>query len=665
LKTSPRQIAACLAGAAAAVLLLASATSQAMPEPPDPPPPPPPAEPPPPPPPPPPPSPPPPSRQFAQCEDGLDNDGDSKIDYPADPGCGIDTDLDETDPPPPPPPPPPPRPPPPPPPPPPPSAPVCDPHATWGIDRIDQRRCPLDGQFRPQHDGTGVTIYVVDSGIARDHSEFGTRARFGANYGGDGIADRDCHGHGTHVAAIAAGRTYGVARNARVVAVRVGGCDYVGADRPSTTRVEQAIAWINDDHQLGTPAVVNISGEGTGVVDDVQHSIETEGLVYVVAVGQNAFGENGHGACNPGGDVWTDATDAIVVSSSDANDARQREAFYGPCVDVYAPGVNVTSAWPTVPTAGIACSQKDNQGPASTTASKACTGTSFAAPHVAGAAALYLQMQPNARPEQVERAIRQMATSDAIDQGIMGLPRHRLLHVRPMPKHGDGLETVGISRPAGSSVEFHLTNGFGGAATEIFRIPDAAGAHAIVGDWDGDGRSTPGLYWDGGFWQLSNGFDGGFEIELTYGQTGDYPVVGDWNGDGRDTIGVFRGGHWYLSDDFSGQTHHFFHYGVYGHWPVAGDWNKDGLDRPGVFADGEWHLNDALDGTADYVVRYGLGGDIPVPGDWDGDGRDTPGIHREGWWFLSNDLSGTTHHHFPYGISGDWPLTGDWTAVPG
>ena len=191
----------------------------------------------------------------------------------------------------------------------------------------------------------------------------------------------------------------------------------------------------------------------------------------------------------------------------------------------------------------------------------------------------------------------------------------------------------------------------------------------VVGDWNGDGRTTPGWFKDG-TWRLRNANSAGnTNIEFRYGlQPGDLPVVGDWNGDGRTTVGIVREGRWHLRNaNTAGFADISFNYGRGAiDYPMAGDWNRDGRDTPAIVRDGEWHLRNSLSGGPGQIVfTYGriTRGDIPVVGDWNGNGIDTPGILRNGEWHLRNThAGGASDVFFVYGrlTRGDTPIVGDW-----
>jgi subtilisin family serine protease len=262
--------------------------------------------------------------------------------------------------------------------------------ATWGLDRIDQRNRPLSTTYNYTNTGSGVTAYIIDSGIRFSHQDFGGRAVSGVDTIDGGSAD-DCNSHGTHTAGTVGGTAYGVAKSVTLVAVRVLGCDGSGP----TSGVIAGVDWVTGNHVSG-PAVANMSlGGGTNSALDtaVRNSI-ADGITYTLSAGNgNVFGR-GVSACNQSP---ARTADAITVSATNKSDAKPKWANYGNCVDIFAPGVAVVS---------------DSNGSDTATATK--DGTSMAAPHVAGVAAMYLQTHPSATPAQVWSAIFSLATKDIV-----------------------------------------------------------------------------------------------------------------------------------------------------------------------------------------------------------------------------------------------------------
>jgi subtilisin family serine protease len=289
---------------------------------------------------------------------------------------------------------------------------------SWGLDRIDQRDLPLDERYRYSNSRRRrVNIHIVDSGIRTTHVEFGDRAFIGGDFvDDDGDSDPDdienddpdplqpdgidCYGHGTLVAGVAAGEDAGVAKRARVWSYRVIGCDGTG----TWSSVIAAI----DAITIGgsRPAVVNISlggGRSTAANASIRRSIAS-GLTYVVAAGnQNDDAAN----YSP-----SSVVQAIVVGGTTMDDRRQEVSNWGPLVDLFAPGEDIASA-----------------SPFDDLTLDVNTGTSVAAPHVTGVAALFLQTHPDALPSQVRNALIRSTTRNRISAAGPGSP-NRLLYSR-------------------------------------------------------------------------------------------------------------------------------------------------------------------------------------------------------------------------------------------
>ncbi|MFD9029788.1 S8 family peptidase [Streptomyces sp. NPDC059567] len=275
--------------------------------------------------------------------------------------------------------------------------------ATWGLDRIDQRNLPLSTTYTSDTTASNVTAYIIDTGIRTSHSEFGGRARVGTDTVGGGQNGQDCQGHGTHVAGTVGGAKYGVAKGAKLVAVRVLDCNGSG----STAGVIAGVDWVTAN--AVKPAVANMSlggGVNASLDDAVKRSIAS-GVTYAVAAGNgNILGLPAR-ACN-----YSPARvpEAITVGATDSADKRASFSNYGTCVDLFAPGVSITSAW------------KDND-----TAANTISGTSMATPHTAGVAALYLATHPTATPAQVSTALVNNATAGKVQNPLSGSP-NKLLH---------------------------------------------------------------------------------------------------------------------------------------------------------------------------------------------------------------------------------------------
>jgi subtilisin family serine protease len=264
--------------------------------------------------------------------------------------------------------------------------------ATWGIDRTDQRTLPLSGTYTYTRTGAGVTVYILDTGVRFSHQEFGGRATSGRDVVSGDNDSTDCHGHGTHVAGTAAGATYGIAKGASIVAVRVLDCN---GSAPTST-VVAGIDWVTANHTAGQPAVANMSlsgGANTALDNAVRNSI-ADGISYTLAAGNGNILGMAQNACNVSP---ARVAEAMTISSIDKSDRRVSYAGIGNCVDWFAPGLNVVSA-----------------GNGSDSGTATMSGTSMAAPHAAGVAAQYLQTNTSASPAAVRQALFDLTTKNKV-----------------------------------------------------------------------------------------------------------------------------------------------------------------------------------------------------------------------------------------------------------
>jgi subtilisin family serine protease len=270
-------------------------------------------------------------------------------------------------------------------------------NAPWGLDRIGQRTLPLNGAYSYTTTGSGVNVYIIDTGIRRTHTQFGGRAVIGFDAIGDGRNTNDCHGHGTHVAGIVGASTYGVAKAVRLFAVRVLSCSGSG----SNSGVIAGVNWVTQNHI--DPAVANMSlggGISTALDNAVRNSIAA-GVTYSIAAGNSNT--------NAANSSPARVAEAITVGSSTRTDTRSSFSNFGSVVDIFAPGSSILSTWRT-----------------SDTATATLSGTSMAAPHVAGVAARFLQSNRTASPAAVRNEIVAQATLNRLT-GIPSGTANRLL----------------------------------------------------------------------------------------------------------------------------------------------------------------------------------------------------------------------------------------------
>ncbi len=275
---------------------------------------------------------------------------------------------------------------------------------SWGLDRVDQRNLPLNNNYHWDFDGTGVRVYVIDSGIRTTHTNFGGRASWATDCTGTGQADNN--GHGTHVAGTIGGATYGIARNVQLYAVKV--CP---TNSCSNSAIACGIDYVTGQKQANPsiPMVANMSLGGpvsSAQNTAVQGSINA-GVFYAVSAGNDNTD-----ACNQSP---ASSPNAFTVAASTINDARWSSSNFGACVDLFAPGEGITSTWNT-----------------SNTATNVLNGTSMASPHVAGAAALILHQNPSWSPYQVTSVLAVRSSANKITSPGAGSP-NRLLYTLAVP----------------------------------------------------------------------------------------------------------------------------------------------------------------------------------------------------------------------------------------
>ncbi|MFI7662507.1 S8 family peptidase [Micromonospora parva] len=304
---------------------------------------------------------------------------------------------------------------------------------SWGLDRIDQRNLPLDSSYTYPNTASNVHAYIIDTGIRFSHNDFGGRATSGYDAVDGGSAD-DCNGHGTHVAGSVGGSAYGVAKAVQLVGVRVLNCSGSGTN----AGVIAGVDWVTAN--AIKPAVANMSlggGANSSLDNAVRNSIAS-GVTYGLAAGN----DSGANACNTSP---ARTTEAITVGSTTSSDARSSFSNVGTCLDIFAPGSSITSAWYT-----------------SNTATNTISGTSMATPHVVGAAALVASANPSWTPAQVRNQLVANATPNVVGNPGSGSP-NLLLYVGtgstpPPPTGCTGTNGTDVSIPdAGSAVTSSIT----------------------------------------------------------------------------------------------------------------------------------------------------------------------------------------------------------------
>jgi subtilisin family serine protease len=262
--------------------------------------------------------------------------------------------------------------------------------ATWGLDRIDERVRTLDGTYTYDQTGAGVTAYVIDTGILLSHTEFSGRLVGGFDAVTTGGNANDCNGHGTHVAGTIGGTTYGVAKQVELSPIRVLDCSGSG----TTSGVIAGVDWVTKNHKKPAVANMSLGGGASTALDDAVRRSSSAGVTYAVAAGNGNMLGIAQDACK-----YSPARvrEALTVGATTSSDAKTSWSNYGDCVDLFAPGASITSAWHT-----------------SSTATNTISGTSMASPHVAGVAALYLEANGTASPTDVFAAVQANATRNVV-----------------------------------------------------------------------------------------------------------------------------------------------------------------------------------------------------------------------------------------------------------
>ena len=325
----------------------------------------------------------------------------------------------------------------------------------WGVDRSDQVSLPLDGAYTDRSTGSGVTAYIIDTGIT-PHTDYSGRLATGRNFmpNESSSATDDCNGHGTHVAGTVGGATYGLAKDVRLVPVRVFSC----SGSTSTSTIVSAINWVIGDHTTG-PAVANMSlgGGASSSLDAATASLVDDGVITVVAAGNS-----NNNAC-----YYSPAREpsAITIGATTSSDARASFSNYGSCLDMFAPGQSITSTW-------ISSASPSN-------ATNTISGTSMAAPHVAGAAAVLWGEDTTASATTVTSTLLASRTVGKVTNAGASSPNH-LLFLSP----GEGIAP-------GAPTDVTAVNN-NGTVTVTWAAPSDSGTGEIA-SYSAGARSDAGI----------------------------------------------------------------------------------------------------------------------------------------------------------------------------
>ena len=560
-------------------------------------------------------------------------------------------------------------------------------------------------------DGTGQIVAILDSGVQTTHPFFTGRiqaeACFSTTNAGQGATTLCPNGqetgvngepgqtgtgagvncptatvsgcfHGTHVAGIAAGKNYsggpgydGVAKNAKIIAVQVftlftpAACNSASSCIGAyDSDVIAALDYIYNTFSITYPNIASINMSlGGGIsptpcgTSDYELPISnlrnTRKIATIISSGNgNSIGvgytnQISFPACVPS---------AISVGATNNSDAITSFSNYAYFLTIFAPGQSVNSSVPTN-SFGIA------------------SGTSMSAPHVAGAWAVMKSKSPTSNVDVTLNILRAKGvgipfTTTPPGGSAMNVTVPRLQLDTALRDYGN-VQTIGIFRPSNANFYLRNTNTTGVADANI--TFGASTDLPIVGDWNGDGIDTPGLYRNGLFILTDNASNPAVATyNFALGIAGDTPIVGDWDGDGKDSVGVFRptNGLLYLRNALTtGFADFTMVLGIPGDVGLAGDWNGDGKDSPGVYrpSNGVFYLTNQRCNCgvfADSTVSFGLIGDQPFVGDWNGDGITGIGAYRSsnGLTYLRNNpnTSGFADYTFVFGSNSDKALGGAW-----
>lgn len=525
--------------------------------------------------------------------------------------------------------------------------------------------------------GQNTVVANMDTGVDLDHPDLLARWRGGQNSWYDPhnehpLAPYDAAGHGTQTMGIivggdAGGSSIGVAPGAQWIAVKL----FNDADQTTYSVIHQAFQWMLDpDHDPLTDDAPDVVNSSWGLIDPA-HGCITEfqddvRILRAAGIAQ-AFSAGNDGPASSTSVSPANYPESFSVGAVDGTNTIAMTSSRGPsaCTGalfplMVSPGVNILTAdlYLGIPNAYVSVS-----------------GTSFAAPHVAGTMALLRSAFPGVSVPKMEHAL----VRSAVDLGVTG----------PDNDYGNGLSNaldafrlllrhdIGIVRQGNwfRDVDENMSWDAGIDSVDAFGGP---GDRPLTGDWNGDGVTEIGVFSGNGLWRLdtdgSQTWDLAFDAEFKFGIAGDIPVTGDWNGDGSTDVGVFRAGYWYLDTNgdraWNAANDARPKFGIAGDIPVTGDWNGDGITDIGVFrGNGFWYLdtnaNRAWDAGIDTTFKYGVAGDLPVAGDWNADGTTDIGVFRgNGYWYLDangdRDWNAGVDSTIKFGVAGDVPVIGRW-----
>ncbi len=354
--------------------------------------------------------------------------------------------------------------------------------APWGLDRIDQENLPLDRSYQFPDGAVSVNAYVIDTGINIRHSDFRGRAVHGFDFVDNDTDSSDCNGHGTHVAGSIGALTYGVAKSAKLIGVRVLDCQGSG----TVSGVIAGIEWVTVNHVKPAVANMSLGGGASQAIDDAVRASMDAGVTYVVAAGnENRDACLGSPARVPG---------AITVGSTTNQDARSSFSNFGSCVDIFAPGSDILSTWHT-----------------SATATQTISGTSMASPHVAGAVALLLSLNPAALPAQIVSQLLAQSRNGKVSNVGTGSPNRLLstsfLFSPPPPVDPDNGAEPGVVELKSGMAHKGISGTKGEEKFFVIRVPRGTTAIEI---------------------QVSNGVGGSGDMDL-YTKVGSKPTSTDYD----------------------------------------------------------------------------------------------------------------------------------------